>query len=142
MTKFDIDVIPEPGCGCFEDENTRNHALSRVIGVAATTSNIMFKLCMEQSLCLSASKLVMHELILSCMTIFMSEEAPAIELGSQEALWESERHIAGIEKRLLDGLRVKYQMYNDLTPEKQKDSREFFGRMAEGVNDLLRRRKH
>jgi hypothetical protein len=137
-----IAVIPEPGCGCFESEDMRNNALTRVIAVAANITHAMFKMCIDESLCFGASKLVMHEIIMAATTIFMSEDAPGIELGSQEALWESERQLAGIEQRLIDGLRLKYQMYNDLTPEKQKESREFFGELSEKMTNKLDRSRH
>jgi hypothetical protein len=76
--------------------------------IAATLTKTFVKLAMSKGFCLTSLPYVMDIVLLSLAVSVGTSAAPAIEQGSQEAEWETERVLQGIEARVLARVRETY----------------------------------
>jgi hypothetical protein len=114
-------IRPEPNCPYFKDEDARAEMTKRVAQVAQMLSQIFVEACSGAELCREAAIATMHELILAITSGLATCNAPGIEAGSEEARWESEHLLNGIEGRLLESLRLKYKMFQALSPDERAE---------------------
>jgi hypothetical protein len=103
----------EPDCPCFENPVTHDIMMTNMVAVVQSIGALLVAGARSAHLCEKTLPVVMEMAIINMATI-LGTRGTAIELGSQEAQWETERVLTGIEGRLMERVRVYYEMAREL----------------------------
>lgn len=104
-------MIKKPTCECFADENDGD-GRARAIIAAQQMSFHLVSVLKQNDLCRNAAQYVLEHSILNMVT-FLAIADTAIDEGSQEAEWETDRILTGIETRLRERVKELYAMLRD-----------------------------
>lgn len=126
-----------PKCSCFDpriSEALAWDSCARVANIVQVTGGAITVAAADQGLCKESLPFLLDMLVINVMA-YVVTSGTAIEMGSQEAQWETERLVAGMEERLLRSVRHVYDEGRKfgLTREKVMAMRE---REAQGELDL------
>lgn len=106
-------MIKKPTCKCFADENDGDgRARASAIIAAQQMSFHLVSVLKQNDLCQNAAQYVLEHSILNMVT-FLAIAGTAIDEGSQEAEWETDRILTGIETRLRERVKELYAMLRD-----------------------------
>ncbi len=114
-----------PKCECFQTHDTALVRCAMASQIAGTAGKALMTVALEQDFCRDSIPHILDMVVLSLMTHVVMYET-AIECGTQEALWETERLITGMEERLIRTARHLYEESKalGLTAEKVQAMRE------------------
>lgn len=113
--KFQL-PIDIPACPCF-DVADPNYAMGRCADVskcAATMVQAMLELAKMEELCKHALPYVVEMFVISALCSISKINGPALEYGSKEMEWETERLLQGMEARVLARSRDVYARGREL----------------------------
>lgn len=100
-----------PKCGCFDPRNSEALAwdsCARVANIVQAIGGAITVTAAEQGLCKESLPFLLDMLTINVLAYVVSS-GTAIEIGSQEAQWETERLVTGTEERLLRAVRHVYE---------------------------------
>lgn len=104
--------MKDPDCPCFNDPRTKVHVMSNMVALSQAFGAMLVQGSHEAQICHKAMPEVFEMAIINMATI-IALDGTIIEMGSQEAQWETERILTGLEGRLLERVREYYRMVRE-----------------------------
>lgn len=98
----------DPKCACFEDKIGRRTRETQVTLLVQELGRLAAGGADQMGLCDETLPYILENLIINIATI-IALKGTIIEMGTQEAQWETERVLAGIEGRVVARLRSYYE---------------------------------
>lgn len=117
-----------PKCGCFNSDDDA-YTLLRCSGAAHgghALCGAFDQVVRDMNLCAEAMPYLLELTLISVLAYMAKASGPALEYGSKEIEWESERLLDGMEARVLARMRETYARGREigLTEEKARAMRE------------------
>jgi len=105
----------DPECACFRHPEGRKIQTAAIVRVAQTVGGLFTKGAESVGLCDETLPMLMEMCIIN-MAVIVAVQGTQIEMGSDEAKWETQRVLKGIEQRVGDRLE-KYHEEARMHPE-------------------------
>lgn len=96
-----------PKCECFSDPEVAKIQTMQCVLISQAVGATLRKFAEKVGICKDAMPYLMDLAVIN-MAVLVGIEGTAIEHGSQEAQWETERVLTGIEARLMERVREYY----------------------------------
>jgi hypothetical protein len=105
----------DPECACFRHPEGIKIQTAAIVQVAQAVGGLFAEGAQSMSLCDETLPMLMEMSIIN-MAVIIAVHGTAIEMGSVEALWETQRILKGIEQRINDRL-MHYHEEAKMHPE-------------------------